>query len=110
MYHENDTSKTILKVGPAHYYRRLPKPFICGEVICAKCGEDIKGAKVTVTCKETGKVFVTETDFLGDFEVRGLPTNKFFTVKIEKEGYQTKELECRTAAAVNLEEIYLEKK
>ena len=31
-------------------------------------------------------------------------------VKIEKEGYQAKELECRTAAAVNLEEIYLEKK
>ena len=107
---ELEQLKPQLGLGPAHYYRRLPKPFICGEVICSACGEDIKGAKVTVTCQESGKVYETETDFLGDFEVRGLPTNKFFTVKIEKEGYQAKELECRTAAAVNLEEIYLEKK
>jgi hypothetical protein len=107
---ELEQLKPELGLGPAHYYRRLPKPFICGEVICAKCGEDIKGAKVTVTCQECGKVYETETDFLGDFEVRGLPTNKFFTVKIEKEGFEAKVLECRTAAAVNLGEIYLEKK
>jgi len=95
--------------GPAHYYRRLPKPFICGEVVCADTDACCAGAKVTCTCIECGKVIETVTDFLGDFEVRGLPTNKFFKVKIEAEGYKTAELEVRTMAAVNLGEIFLDK-
>ena len=105
---ELEQLKTGLGLGPAHYYRRLPKPFICGEVICNKCGEDIKGAKITAK-SECGCVFEAETDFLGDFEVRGLPTNKEFTVTIEAPGFQTRVLTCRTNAAVNLGEIYLEK-
>ena len=67
-----------------------------------------KGAKVTAK-SECGCVFEAETDFLGDFEVRGLPTNKEFTVTIEAPGFQTRVLTCRTNAAFNLGEIYLEK-
>ena len=74
---------------------------------CSADGQDIKGAKVTVTCLECGTVFETETDFLGDFEVQGLPSNKPFRVEICAEGYEPKTLECRTAASVNLGEIYL---
>lgn len=105
---ELEQLKPELGLGPANYYRRLPKPFICGEAICDKCGEDVKGAKVTVK-SECGCKYETVTDFLGDFEVRGLPTNKNFTVTIEAEGFKTRELTCRTMAAVNLGEIYLEK-
>ena len=85
----------------------LPRPFICGEVTFE--GEDVKGAKVTVKCDECGKEYKTETDFLGDFEVQGLPTNKAFTVTIEAEGCKTKVLQCRTAGSVNFGEIALEK-
>lgn len=97
------------KSQPGVKYMYLPKPFICGEVICAKCGEDVKGAKVSVKCLECGTVYETETDFLGDFEVQGLPTNKPFEVTVIAEGFVTKTLECKTAGSVNLGEIYLEK-
>ena len=42
----------------------------------------IKGAKVTAKCDDCGSVRETVTDFLGDFEFQGLPTNKPFTVTI----------------------------
>ena len=64
---------------------------------------------MTVKCDECGKVYETETDFLGDFEVQGLATNKPFTVTIEAEGAKTKVLNCRTAGSVNFGEIVLEK-
>ena len=69
----------------------------------------VKGAKVTVKCDECGKEYVTETDFLGDFEVQGLPTNKPFTVTIEAEGCKPAVLTCKTAGSVNFGEIALEK-
>jgi len=93
---------------PTHWYRAMPKPFICGEVVCGDTDACCKGAKVTLTC-ECGSVKETVSDFLGDFEFRGLPTNKAFTVKVEAEGYKTAELKCRTNASVNLHDIVLEK-
>ena len=60
-------------------------------------------------CDECGKVYETETDFLGDFEVQNLPTNKPFTVTIEAAGWKTAVLSCRTAGTVNFGEIALEK-
>jgi Fe-S-cluster-containing dehydrogenase component len=95
--------------GPAHWYRHIPKPFICGEVVCKDTDECCKGAKVTLTCDECGTARTTETDFLGDFEFRGLPTNQPFTVKIEADGYKPCELKARTKASVNLGEIFIEK-
>ena len=83
----------------------LPKPFICGEVTFE--GEDVKGAKVTAVCDDCGKEYKTETDFLGDFEFRGLPTNKPFTVTIEADGCKNKVLKCRTAGSVNFGEIVM---
>ena len=72
-------------------------------------GEDIKGAKVTAKCEECGKVLETVTDFLGDFEFQGLPTNKPVTVTVEAAGYKPAVLTCRTAGSVNFGEIALEK-
>ena len=51
----------------------------------------------------------TESDFLGDFEFQGLPTNAFFSVTICADGYESKTLECKTAGAVNFGEILLKK-
>lgn len=104
---ELEDFQPAFKTNPGVKYMYLPKPFICGEVIAD--GECVKGAKVTIRCDESGNVFETASDFLGDFEVQGLPTNKPFTVTIEAEGYKPAVLTCRTMAAVNLGEINLEK-
>jgi Fe-S-cluster-containing hydrogenase components 1 len=101
--------KTEYGTGPAHYYRRLPAPFVTGEVICGDTDECCKGAKVTLTCDECGSVYNAQTDFLGDFEIKHLPVNKAFTVVIMADGYKPKELKARTMAAVNFGEIFIEK-
>ncbi len=101
--------KTEYGTGPTHYYRYLPAPFVTGEVVAGDTDECLKGAKATLTCDECKAVYTAETDFLGDFEIRRLPTNKTFTLVVEAEGYKPKELKVRTMAAVNLGEIVLEK-
>ena len=104
---ELEDFQPAFKAQPAVRYMYLPKPFICGEVT-GDC-EDIKGAKVTAKCDDCGSVRETVTDFLGDFEFQGLPTNKPFTVTVEAEGYKPAVLTCRTAGSVNFGEIALEK-
>ena len=107
--HESELEdfQPAFKAEPGVKYMYLPKPFICGEVTFE--GECVKGAKVTAVCDDCGKVRETVTDFLGDFELQGLPTNKPFTVTIEAEGCKAKVLTCRTAGSVNFGEIVLEK-
>ena len=104
---ELEDFQPAFKAQPAVRYMYLPKPFICGEV--TGDGEDIKGAKVTAKCDDCDSVRETVTDFLGDFEFQGLPTNKPFTVTVEAEGYKPAVLTCRTAGSVNFGEIALEK-
>ena len=104
---ELEDFQPAFKAQPSVRYMYLPKPFICGEV--TGDGEDIKGAKVTCKCDECGTTRETVTDFLGDFEFQGLPTNKPFTVTVEADGYKPCVLTCRTAGSVNFGEIALEK-
>ena len=104
---ELEDFQPAFKAQPSVRYMYLPKPFICGEVIGD--GKDIKGAKVTCKCDACGTVRETVTDFLGDFEFQGLPTNKPFTVTVEAAGYKPAVLTCRTAGSVNFGEIVLEK-
>jgi Fe-S-cluster-containing dehydrogenase component len=94
---------------PNVYYRNLPKPFICGEVVCGDTDACLKGAKITCTCDDCGTKKETVSDFLGDFEFRFLPTNKPFTIKVEAAGYKTAVIKTRTSASVNLGEIVLAK-
>ncbi len=93
---------------PNVYYRNMPKPFICGEVVCADTDACCKGAKVTCT-GEDGAAQETVTDFFGDFEFRFLPKNTCYTVKVEAAGYKPCQIETKTSAAVNLGEIFLQK-
>lgn len=94
--------------GPVHWYRNIPKPFICGEVIYGDTDACCTGAEVTLT-DENGVKKTVKTDFLGDFEFRGLAGNKPFTVSVKAAGYKPAELKARTKASVNLGEIRLEK-
>lgn len=61
---------------------KMPKPFITGEVVDAAC-ECAAGVKVTCTCKKCGKVFEETTDFLGDFQFKGLTLGGEYTVQVE---------------------------
>lgn len=94
---------------PSVYYRHLPKPFICGEVVFGDTGACAKDVKVTCKCVECGTEYETTTDFLGDFEFRFLPTNKNFVVTATADGYKPFTAEVKTAASVNLGEVLLEK-
>jgi len=78
--------KPELKVKPRVYYIGLPKRFIAGALFDQVADEVIIGAKVTCTCDKTGKVTTAETDFLGDFWIRGLEKGTY-TLLFEKEGY-----------------------
>ena len=108
--HKDELEKLHPEFGtePTHYYRHIPKPFICGEVVFGDTDECAANVKVTASC-ECGKVMETVTDFFGDFEFRGLPSNKDFTVKVEAAGYKPFEAVVKTAGSVNMKEIVLEK-
>ena len=90
-------------------YYKLPKPFIAGEVMLEDSVDCVKGAKVTLTCKECSKVYETETDFFGDFEFKYLKKGATYTVKAEYPGYAAKEVTVVLDAAKNLGEIVLSK-
>jgi Fe-S-cluster-containing dehydrogenase component len=93
---------------PVMKYIGLPKPFIAGEVLLAdKQGECLRGANVTLQAKEGKKILSTETDFLGDFEFKGLATNAEYLLRAEYEGYLAKEVTVRTDASRNVGELVL---
>jgi Fe-S-cluster-containing dehydrogenase component len=102
--------KPEFKTKPIVKYIDLPKPFIAGEVLLAdKTNECAKGVKVTLTDCD-GKVMETETDFLGDFEFKGLAKNATYTLKAEQDGYFPAEISVRTNASKNVGEILLQPK
>jgi Fe-S-cluster-containing dehydrogenase component len=90
-------------------YLNLPKIFVCGELVFSDTGECAEGVKVILTCNQSGTAVETRTDFLGDFEFKGLEKFAEYTLKIEAEGYKTEEISIRTNASKNLKEIYLQK-
>jgi len=93
---------------PAVQYMSLPKPFITGEVLLAdKPGECAKGARVTLQLKSGGKTLAAETDFLGDFEFKGLTKGAEYVLRAEYKGYAAKEITVKTDVSVNLGELVL---
>jgi Fe-S-cluster-containing dehydrogenase component len=99
--------KPELGTKPVMKYVSLPKPFIAGEVVLAGKDECVSGAKVTLQSKADNKTLATETDFLGDFEFKGLVAGAEYTLRAEYEGYLAKEVMVRTDASVNLGELVL---
>jgi Fe-S-cluster-containing dehydrogenase component len=97
--------------GPAVKYIGLPKPFIAGEVLLSdRQGDCVRNAKVSLKTKSGEMVKETETDFLGDFEFKGLSRDTDYIVKAEYQGYFSKELPVRTNSSKNLGELVLQAK
>lgn len=93
---------------PAVRYIGLPKPFIAGEILLdGKDGECAKGVKVVLIAKTGDRAVTTETDFLGDFEFKGLAAGAEYVIRAECEGYLAKELTVRTDKSVNVGELVL---
>ena len=90
-------------------YYKLPKPFICGEVMVCDSKDCVKGAKVTLKCQCCGDSYETETDFFGDFQFKYLKQGCTYTVKAEVPGYQAAEVQVVLDEAKNLGVITLEK-
>jgi Fe-S-cluster-containing dehydrogenase component len=95
--------KPEFETKPVVKYLSLPKPFIAGEVILGdKQDECLKGAKVTLLDADGKVVAETETDFMGDFQFKGLAKGIDYTLKAAYEGYYAAEMTVRTNASKNL--------
>ena len=52
-------------------------------MLAGKQGECVHGAKITLMSKAEQKTFTTQTDFLGDFEFKGLVVGGEYTLRAE---------------------------
>ncbi len=66
----------------------VPTVFLAGTVYYPEEMEEVCiGAKIKLSCKETGETWETETNYFGDWEVEFLPKNKTIDVEITFDGY-----------------------
>jgi Fe-S-cluster-containing dehydrogenase component len=67
----------------------IPSAFLAGTVAYPKELEEVCiGAKVKITCDETGETHEMETNWAGDYEFEDLPKNKLWTVEITFPGFK----------------------
>ena len=67
----------------------VPTVFLAGTVYYPEEDEEVcVGAKVKLSCDETGEIWEAETNYFGDWEVEWLPKNKTIRVEILHEGYK----------------------
>jgi hypothetical protein len=103
--------KPEFETKPLVKYLSLPKPFIAGEVILEDEQDDcLAGAKVTLSDADGKMVAETETDFMGDFQFKGLANGVDYTLKATYEGYYAEEMTVRTNASKNVGLITLRAK
>jgi Fe-S-cluster-containing dehydrogenase component len=88
----------------------VPTVFLAGTVYYpAEMEEVAVGAKVKLTCKETGETWEITTNYFGDWEVESLPKNKAFDVEISFDGYKTVKCSALTDTDHYVGMTYLEK-
>jgi len=103
--------KPGFETRPVVKYLSLPKPFIAGEVILEDRQEEcLKGAKVILTDPGGSLVAETETDFLGDFQFKGLARGVDYTLKATHLACYAEEMTVRTNASKNVGLIKLRTK
>ena len=69
-------------------YLNVPSVYLAGTVYQPKeLDEVIAGAKISLSCKETGETWETESNYFGDWEVEWLPKNKNIDITITAKGY-----------------------
>jgi Fe-S-cluster-containing dehydrogenase component len=90
---------------PNVLYRNLPGRLIAGEVILEdrqECAGDVK-----VTLRGENGELTTTTDFLGDFEFKGLESDKAFRITVEYDGYISQSFDVKTDTDKNIGEVLL---
>ena len=96
---ESTISKVIAKnrvsningEGPGNViHLNVPMKFLAGTVAYPKELEEVCiGAKVKITCDETGETHEMETNWAGDYEFEDLPEAKTWKVEISFPGFKT---------------------
>ena len=70
-------------------YLNVPTVYLAGTVYQPKERDEVLvGAKVKLSCKETGETWETATNYFGDWEVEWLPKNKNIDIEISAPGYK----------------------
>lgn len=88
----------------------VPTVFLAGTVYHPKEMEEVAiGAKVKLTCKETGDTWETATNYFGDWEVEFLPKNKNIDIEITMQGYKPVKYTAYTDSDHYVGMTYLEK-
>jgi len=88
----------------------VPTVFLAGTVYQPKELDEVCiGAKITLTCKETGEKWETKSNYFGDWEVEWLPKNKNIDIVIEAPGYKAAKYTALTDADHYVDMTYLEK-
>ena len=88
----------------------VPTVYLAGTVYQPKeLDEVLVGAKIKLTCKETGETWETESNYFGDWEVEWLPKNKNFDILIEAQGYKAASYAAFTDADHYVDMTYLAK-
>ena len=73
----------------------IPTVFLAGTVYLP--GDEVAiGAKVTLTCRDCGRVQTMETNYFGDWEFEDLKKNATYDITIALPGYQTVALTATT--------------
>jgi Fe-S-cluster-containing dehydrogenase component len=67
----------------------IPTVFLAGTVYYPRQLEEVcVGARVRLTCRETGETWESATNYFGDWEVEWLPKNKSIDIEIAFDGYK----------------------
>ncbi|MCD8321579.1 MAG: oxidoreductase [Oscillospiraceae bacterium] len=76
-------------MGSSVVHLNIPSAFLAGTVAYPKELEEVCiGAKVKITCTETGETHEMETNWAGDYEFEDLPKEKTWTVEITYPGFK----------------------
>ena len=96
------------KTKPRVYYIGLPGRFVAGAVYDPEKDRCLEGATGILTDSDTGEKFTLKTDNYGDFWFEDMKGDHTYSLKIEKDGYSTREIEdiC-TKKDVNVGDIEL---
>ena len=88
----------------------VPTVYLAGTVYQPKeLDEVLIGAKIKLTCKETGETWETESNYFGDWEVEWLPKKKNIDVVIEAAGYKPATYTAFTDKDHYVDMTYMEK-
>lgn len=88
----------------------IPTIFLAGTVYFPKEQDEVCiGARIKLTCRETGEKWDTKTNYFGDWEVEWLPKNKTIDIAISFNGYKPATYTSFTDSDHYIDMTYLEK-